>query len=854
MKKGSESYEAILRRTDEIDKLLITLFETAEKEKGGLKIALLSQGGYGRRELCLYSDIDLLFLYEGKEKTSLKSFAEKVLHPLWDVGLEVGFATRTVSDCEELMQEDLTILSSLIDGRYLAGDRGLFNNFESMKEKFFSSLALREKFFQQKSKEDEDRWHKYGGSVYLLEPHLKEGEGGLRDYHTLYWFARIAQGLTNPQDFGKNGLLSSEDFHHFWKAINFLWRVREELHRLAGRRQDQLLFEHQETIGRLLGFSNTPQFLGVEQFMQQYYRHAATIRRISKKAVRECLIQSLRGSTPVEHTSEDSHFRIVEGKLSLGTPGLFQKDPLCLLKVFHIARHHGVEIDDSTRGEIARNLSSIDDSFRSSAPAASLFRAMLRESGGLGRMLVQMNETGVLGKFLPEFEKLHFRAQHDIYHLYTVDVHSIFAVGEFEKVLEGKYAESHPTFTEISKDLKRNDLLAFAILYHDIGKGEGKGHVEKGAPLIRRAGDRLGFSSAELDLLEFLERSHLIMTHLAFRRDLEEQNLIIRFAKSVQNLENLNLLCLLTFCDVHAVSPEAMTSWKASLLEYLYLKTREVLRSGDYTPERVSSHLGKIRGAVGSLLPRQNDLEEFDHFFQSMPSRYVMSASPETVAYHLRLWRKLESDRIVFDWRILSREGLNEVTLLTLDTPGLFSKMAGIFTAHNINILRAELSVSKLGYALHTFFVTDHGGLLISDVETWESIFQDLRAVLSGRVRIEDLVSEKFSPSLFKKKVAQKLPSRIDIDNDVSAFYTVIDIYAHDRVGLLYQVTTTLTALGLYVDVSKISTKVDQVADTFYVKDIFGHKITDESRLKRVKEVLVEVLEKEPTPDWRVPL
>ncbi|MBI4373484.1 MAG: HD domain-containing protein, partial [Deltaproteobacteria bacterium] len=679
---GKEVYEAMLSRSEEIDRQLISLFQAAYRDlPQSLKIALTAQGGYGRQELSLNSDIDLLILYDGKELSPLKSFTEKLLHPLWDLGLEVGFATRTVSDCHQLMQDDMTILSSLIDARYLAGDRALFQDFEKMKGRFFSRQKERNRFFQNKMREDEERWNKYGGSVYLLEPHIKEGEGGLRDYHTLYWFDRVLWGIKTPRGLGGNDLLSEDDFRDFWRAINFLWSVREELHRLAGRRQDQLLFEHQEPIARLLGFSDTPEFPGVERFMQEYYRQASVVQKISRKGIRRCL-----------NLGEGPHV----------AQNLFQSDPLELLRLFHLARRQKLEIDDRTREELAKNLFLIDDRFRTSEEAVQLFRQMLREPSGLHRMLVQMNETGVLGRFLPEFEKLHFRAQHDIYHLYTVDVHSLFAVGELEKLIEEKYALSHPTFTAIVRDLEQVDLLAFAILYHDIGKGEGSGHVERGAPLIRRAGERLRFTGTEVDTLEFLERSHLIMTHIAFRRDLEEQDLIIRFAKAVQNLRNLNLLCLLTFCDVRGVSPEAMTDWKVSLLEYLYLKTREVLNKGDFTPENVSSHIEKIRSAAKGLVSHRNDLEELDRFLHSMPPRYLVSTAPSLAVYHLRLWQRLEKDRIVFDWRTRSRERLNEVTLMTLDTPGLFSKMTGIFTAHNINILRAELSVSKLGSALHT--------------------------------------------------------------------------------------------------------------------------------------------------------
>lgn len=847
--KRGEAREVLLARTDAIDRLLVSLYQTYE----ACRTALVSQGGYGRRELCLFSDIDLLVLFEGKADRAVKTLCEKLSQTLWDAGLEVGLATRTVKDCRRLMEEDLTIMTSLLDARLLAGDRSLFQEFEEMFVRYFRSAQHRENFFRQKVEEHNERRLKQGGSSALLEPNLKEGEGGLRDYHTLYWLGRAFYTIREFGELVPRGLLLEDEYRRLKGALNFLWSVRTELHRLAGRRVDQLLFEYQEPIALWFGYRNTGEFFGVELFMQQYYRHAGTIRQLSDKGIRRLHGEEPRLFPAPRVPFEDKNVRLVEGKLTLASPDLLEREPLYLLKIFDLARRLKVEIDDFTQEKIEKNLARVEG-LRSLPEAGHIFRKMLSEPRGLGVVLGLMNESGVLQEFLPEFGKLRFRVQHDIYHLYTVDQHSIFAVEELGKVSEGEYALAYPTFTDVSREVDRMDLTAFAILYHDIGKGEGRGHVEKGALLIRQAGARLGFSPEDLEKLEFLERSHLIMTHLAFRRDLEDQNLIIQFARAVESLDLLNRLCLLTFCDVKAVSPVAMTGWKGSLLEYLYLKTREVILKGSFTPERLSAVLPKIRATVERFLPLERDRAAAEGFFQTMPPRYLIATPPATIASHVRLWQRLSFEKIVFEARLLEKEGANEVTLLTVDSPALFSKMAGLFTAYNINILDAELSVSREGYALHRFRVTDHRALPIQDEEKWKRVEEDLRRLLAGQARIEELVAEKFRPSLFKSKLARVVPSRIDIDNDVSAYYTVIDIYTHDRPGLLYQMTSTLAALGLYVDVSKVSTKVDQVADTFYVRDIFGHKVMEEGRLQKIKEILLKVVENPPTPDWRPPV
>lgn len=856
-----DPWEVIFFRTKFMDRLLVELYRLAEKmgHKMGandLNAALLAQGGYGRRELCLHSDIDLLFLYEGRPDKFLKFFTSSILQTLWDAGLEVGFATRTVNDCRKLLENDLSILTSLIDARYIAGDLVFDARLSEMMRRYFASEKNRRRFLQLKIEENQERRERYGSSVFLLEPNLKEGEGGLRDYHTLYWFACVYEGINSPQELVTKKYLTQEDFDQLWEALKFLWTVRNELHRRTGKRSDQLLFEFQEPIAYWLGFENTSQFLGVELFMQRYYAHAKLIQRLTDRVIR--LIDTQKtgrtGPTlfsPPEAVFDDPHLRMVDGKMTAVSPDLFEREPVYLLKIFEMAHQLKAPIDDFTRERIEKNVFRIDEKFRSSPEAGRIFRNMLREHADLGRRLMEMNDLGVLGAFLPEFQKLRFRVQHDVYHVYTVDVHSIFAVGELGKLASGEYEKTHPTLHELIREIEKKDLLALATLYHDIGKGEGRGHVEKGAPLIRRAGERLGFSPAEVDQLEFLELSHLLMTHLAFRRDLEDQNLIIQFAKSMQTLENLNMLYLQTFCDVKGVSAEAMTDWKSSLLEYLYLKTREVLQKGTFTRERASALVPKVLDEVLKLFETEEDQGKCREFFAMMPPRYLLAFSPAQIARHMRLWEKFYEDPIVFETRTVEKEGLNEVTLFTHENPMLFSQMAGLFAAHNINIVESQLNLSNKGHALQIFKVTDHEGRPIQDEEKWQRLKKDLHEVLEGRMRIDNLVAEKFRPSLFKKKMAQRLPTQIEIDNDLSAFYTVIDIYTHDRVGLLYQITSTLSALGLYVDVSKISTKVDQVADTFYVKDIFGHKITSKERLKKIKEVLQKVMEEEPAPGWR---
>ena len=864
--QNTDSLEVINTHSDLIDQLLKELYRHVEnqfKAKGQKKksqCAILAQGGYGRQELCLSSDIDLLILHDGKVDDFVKSLSEGIIQTLWDAGLEVGAATRSVKDCLKLMTQDFTIMTSLFDARPLIGDVQLCEELSRGIQKHFKSDKNRQSFYIQKFQESQERKAKYGGSIFLLEPNLKESEGGLRDYHTLYWIARVEHGVDRIEwhtSFMKDvGFLNAAEFAELMQSVRFIWRARNELHRLTAKKSDQLTVETQEGVAKSLGYLNGD-FLAVEQFMRDYYKHATSIRQMTEKTFRRIQKNEVTLFSKTRHVSlpsslEDPYLKIIDDRLTVTFKNVFEEHPIYLLKIFEVAHRYNLELDDVTQDVVEQAALNAGDVLVESAEAHQVFKQILGRPEGLSKTLFLMNDLGVLSAYLPEWRNLRFRVQHNLYHVYTVDVHSIFAVQEWSRMIEGLYEKQNSTLHHLVKNIRKKDVMSFSILYHDVGKGYGKGHVARGAPLIREAARRLGFSDEEVDLLEFLELSHLTMTHIGFRRDLEDPNMVVQFAKAMGTQERLDMLYVLTYCDVRGTSPEAMTSWKSSLLEHLYSRTRTVLEKGSFDTERATQVIPKILEQTLPLVS-SNEQPKCREFFSMMPPRYLLATPPAVIVDHMKLWERFFHDPIVFDVKNLSREGVNEVTLFTVETASLFSRMAGLFAAHNLNIVDAQLNLSNRGHALQIFRVTDHEGKVIDETDRWKRVEKDLREVLQGRLSVDGLVAEKFKPSLFKKKIAQKLPTRIDVDNDVSAYYTVIDIYAQDRVGLLYQITSTLAALGLYVDVSKISTKVDQVADTFYVKDIFGHKIISEPRLKKIKETLQQVLEVEPSPGWRPP-
>ncbi len=844
IENGEPAIEAIAWRTAALDHLLITLYDNLG---GNADYTIIAQGGYGRGELCYHSDVDVLFLHNQDSANEIKGQIETLLYPLWDSGLDLGYAVRNEKECLQLMKEDLTILTSLIDTRYLAGKKSYFNSLQKKIRGQFSNAKFREDFARKKEQEQKDRSRRLGGQVYLLEPNTKDGRGGLRDYHHIHWVNRTSLGSIKLNSLVEHNWLKPSEIKNLKAAVHFMWKVRNELHRRSGRKNDQILFDYQAPIAEFLGFKDSDKILAVEDFMRTYYRHAAECLRISQKVNRKSL-EARRRSFRIPFLKSKKHyndfFSIHNKFLSLRDPDVFKKHPNELLNVFRIIQEEELGLGRTVKESIREHLDLIDEDFQRNPENAQTFRAMLSEPSTFVPAMMAMHNSGVLERYLPEFGNLMYRVQHDIYHVYTVDTHSILAVGEFGKLIDGDYESLYPTPTHVAREIIKKDLLSFAILYHDIGKGEGSGHVLKGAPLIRKAAARLGFTDEEVDQMEFLELSHLLMTHLAFRRDLDDPNMILEFAKAMDTEENLNLLYVQTFCDVNAVSQEALTKWKESLLEYLYLKTRSVLTKGEFTKERVKEVSEKLKQDVTLLAGADFSSTDIEQFFTAMPPRYFLTASAVTILDHLNMWNKSKVTPFVFHHRNLDKEDQNEWTILTLSIPGLFPKLCGVLAANNISISEASLNRMSDGHDLHTFKVQNAQGQIITNHSKWQKIETEVKQVLQGEVSLNKLLGDRLArPSIFKEKTARRLPTKVAIDNDLSAFYTLIDVYAHDRVGLLYQITSALFELGLYVDVSKIATKVDQVTDTFYVRDIFGHKITSESRLKKVRERLMEVID-----------
>jgi [protein-PII] uridylyltransferase len=835
-----------------VDTLMKKLFQCITSDvksqgRGKEQITLVATGGYGRGELNPYSDIDIMFLYSGKDGRRVEDIANKILYFLWDMRLDVGYSVRTLNDCVEMAESDTTVKTALLDSRLICGNVQLFKELQRIT---LTQIMTRgsDAFIRQKIAELEARREKYGSSVYLLEPNIKEGEGGLRDLHAALWIAKIRFKVSDARELVMKGVLSEEELESYKNSLSYLWRIRNELHYLADRRNDQLTFGDQSKIASFLGYRDNGSVLGVEEFLRDYYLHATRVEQFWSVMVSRCLHREQKSQGILGYFVRrpiGEGFFIIKGELTIPDEKSIEENPARLMMIFEYAQKHGVEIGMQVKELVRKNLHLIHDKFRRSREVNASFFAILRSYKRVGETLRLMHYLGFLIRFIPEFERVHCKAQHDLYHIYTVDTHSLFALEEIVRLRNGVHRETLPLLTRLADEVEKRELLLLAVLIHDIGKGEGGNHSEKGAAMVPTLARRMGLTKEDSERLEFLVRHHLLFAHIAQRRDLHDEKMIIQFARQMGTSENLKMLYLLTYADLKAVGPDVWTEWKAMLMEELYEKTFAVLERGDFKSEARSERVKNVRKKVMEILEGEYSSGLVKEELKALSTRHLLSNPPSALADHIRMLLALGNSPFISRIRHETEGGFSNYAICTLDTPGLFSMIAGVMAANGINILGAQIHTSTNGKALDILQVNSPQGFIITDDVRWERMEEDLRQVIQGKVRVKALVEKRNRPTLLTEKVKPRFPTVIEIDNDVSRDYTVLDIYTHDKVGLLYRITSTLSELGLYIGVSKISTKIDQVADVFYVKDIFGHKITSEEKLAEIRQRLLVSIEEE---------
>lgn len=803
--------------------------------------ALIALGGYGRGELNPLSDIDLMFFCSEKNRDHADRVAQRMLYLLWDLNLEVGYCVRSAKECVTLAGQDITIRTALLDGRFLSGDEDLYREFQQQVMQVVLTRNT-QAFLQAKYEEHKTRLSKYGSSVYLLEPNIKESEGGLRDLHTAVWMARVKYKTASLRELVQKSVISEEELAAFLSAYDYLWRIRNELHYLSKRKNEQLHFDKQEAIATFLGYRDSRKGQAVEQFMQDYYAHATQVEHLAASLIGRTVRQaelSAKVFGAFRRRMVGKDFFVYDNELKAVSKGLFNERPAAMMEAFAHAKRLNARLSVDLKGMIRQSLPLINDRFRRSREISELFLEILRTPGGITRTLQDMHHLTFLNHYIPEFERIYCKVQHDAYHIYTVDTHTLFCVEELEKLWLGEYRVKKPVYTQVGDEIEKRELLVLAVLFHDIGKGEGKDHSNRGADMIPTIARRLNLNREDSQRLEFLVRRHLDMAHISQRRDMHDDRLIHDFAQSMGMSENLRMLFLLTFADIKGVGPDVWTEWKGSLLQELYEKTFDVLERGDFYKDLRSERVRNRRRKVFDALSEEFGERPVRELLQAAGTRYTLSHRSVEIIEHMRMELQRGEGAVAIDVTDDIDRGFSQVVISTLDVPGLFSMIAGVMAANGINILGAQIYTRSNGTALDILHVNNPQGGIIDNPAKWARVREELQGVIEGRIRVKQLVSRRKESGLMPQRPKPRYPDRVEFDIDISREYTVIDIYTHDRIGLLYRITRTLADLGLYIYVAKISTKVDQVADTFYVKDIFGQKISASDKLEDIRQQLL---------------
>ncbi|QQP89601.1 [protein-PII] uridylyltransferase [Skermanella sp. TT6] len=811
----------------------------------GEHFAIVAIGGYGRGEMAPFSDVDLLFMLPYKRTPRVEQVFEYMLYMLWDLGLKVGHAVRSVDECIRQARGDVTIRTSLLESRFLHGEEKLY---AELRRRFTKEIATGTgpAFIEAKLAERDARHRRLGDSRYVLEPNIKEGKGGLRDLQTLFWIAKYYYQVDDVSELLDKGVLLEEEVAKFAKAQDFLLTVRCHLHYLAGRGEDRLTFDVQADISRRLGYVDHAGLIGVERFMKHYFLVAKDVGDLTRifcanleaEAKRQPRFSLLR----IALARKDIEGFLLDGeRLNVRYDRQFKDNPVDTIRLFHVAQVNGLDIHPNALRALTRALGVVGPKLRADHDANRLFLEMLTSRKDPEVPLRRMNEAGVLGRFVPDFGRIVAQMQYDMYHVFTVDEHTLFALGILHDIESGGLRDELPLASEVVHKLVSRRALYVAMLLHDIAKGRGGDHSVLGAKVAEKLCPRLGLSAEETETVAWLVRWHLTMSDAAFKRDLEDDKTIRDFVELVQSPERLRLLLVLTTADIRAVGPGRWNGWKATLLAELYHRAEDLM-SGVVSAQRRERRVNAAQAALRGLLADWSEAEIESHLAHGYPA-YWLSFDPETHARHARLMRNADRDGapLTVDTRIDRGRAVTEVTIYTHDHPGLFSRLAGAFALAGATILDAKIFTMTNGMAVDVFSVQDAAGGPFDSGDKLAKLSVMIERTLSGQLRpLQELAKRK--PAINNRTRVFKVPPRVLIDNKASTTHTVIELNGRDRPGLLYDVTRALTNLSLQISSAKVSTYGEKAIDVFYVKDVFGLKITHESKLAQIREKVLTAL------------
>jgi [protein-PII] uridylyltransferase len=824
-------------------------FYYAQNPTAAERIAVVATGGYGRGELAPGSDIDLLFVRPFKQTAWGESVIEFILYMLWDLGLKVGHATRSLGECVRLSKQDSTIRTAILEARYLWGDQKLY---DELRKKFWSEVATGsgQDFVEAKLAERKERHARQGESRYLVEPNIKEGKGGLRDLQTLYWIGKYLYHVDDAAALVQHNVFTRDEYRTFQKAEAFLWDVRVRLHYLVGRAEERLSFDVQPELAKAMNFTADNPRRAVEAFMKTYFLVAKDVGDLTRifcaaledqnKKRRPTLASMLPGFLKPRTSGDD--FFVENGRLN-ARAGIFRADPVNMIRIFHIADAKGVDVHPDALRTITRSLDAITDDARRDPEANRLFLEILSSRNNPERALRLMNEAGVFGRFVPEFGRVVGLMQFNMYHHYTVDEHLIRAVGNVAAIDHGEHRNEHPLSTDIIKRVKSREALYVAILLHDIAKGLPGDHSDVGAAIANSLCPRLGLSAEDTAAVMWLVKNHLVMSDMAQKRDISDPKTVKDFVSQVQTPEMLRLLLVLTVADIRAVGPGVWNGWKGQLLRELYYEAESVMSGGDAVPARAA----RVQHAKAALEPRIADLpaEARERALSRHYDSYWLAFDDTAHERHARLMAEADAKGELFSLAAESNafRSVTEIVLFTPDHPGLFSQLAGAVSISGGTIVDAKAFTTTDGFALDVFSVQDAEGGTFGDAARVERLRQSIERTLRGEVYPRRAIAQRAAK---RRSSAFRVTPRVNFDNEASSSATVVEVEGLDRPGLLYEVTDALFQSGLSISSAMVSTYGERAVDVFYVRDGFGHKVRHQERLKAVHARLLKALAAEP--------
>ena len=809
---------------------------------------IIALGGYGREEQCIHSDVDLLFLFKKKVPTEAEKLIQEIVYPLWDIGLDVAYATRSLKECLVLASKDFEVLTPILDARFICGWSLIYS--ELMDQ-------LRQKLISKKSRtiinwlveKNKMRHAQFGDSAYLLEPNLKEGQGGLRDYHTMLWIGQIEFNLKQPRDLEFLGLLSHEEFQALRRCLSFIWDARNRIHNLCGRKCDQLNFENQLKLADALKYKKIKYQEPVERFLGDLHGKMEYLKQQHLVFLHELGFEKKRKrKRKSKKTSKVPGLEVISwGMLSFVSPEMIMKSPVLLMKIFEESARLKIPLSAEAKRLVREFSHLVDRKFRSSKTIVESFERILLAAAPTFNVLNEMLNTGFLVRFIPEFRNIVNRIQYDEYHLYPVDKHSLRAVKIAKKFGTNKDSSLEPLCDMIYGELKKKELVLWAILLHDIGKGEStEDHAEKGGDLVKRILTRIGMKSEDLETVVFLVQHHLLLIKTATRRDINDEETAIFCARKIGDVNRLKMLYLLTVADSIATGPMAWNDWKAALLRDFFLKVLNVLEKGELATEEAVKIIEQKRHEIVNSVHTKKAQEDIGALFKVMSPRYRLYMPAPAMLEHIKLYGRLGTADFIWDIKRSADANTRWVTICAKDRPGLISMIAGVFTLNNIDILDVQVFTWRNNIALDIFGVRPPPDQIM-EAEKWDRTEKNLITALSGELNLAAALRKKgavFRNSAIK---GHKRPHRVEVDNTSSSFFTIIEVFTYDFPGLLHGITDALYQCQLNIWVAKIATKADQVVDVFYVWDLNGDKVDSPDQVDLIKTAILGRL---PPMEW----